>query len=206
MRAGFIQHKGQFLSSIAMTDRLEAGLFTPAMITDIPVGSEITYVFVKILTDGAENGLEYKKGDGAFLWKDEFPCDNLSRGQIVYVSDLRLSRSYNGPGDKKFCCNFAPIEFQPEPLNGLSDLVYAAQEPVEQLASKELTPTVQKNVNPEVAHRKQQMQDLNKRLQVSRTFKGKKANYLQMLADSAGTPSEALEACLDYCYEQNFGF
>ena len=189
-----------------MTDRLEAGLFTPAMITDIPVGSNITYLFVKLLTDGVENGLEHRKGDGAFLWKDEFPCDGLSRGQTVHVCDIRLSRSYNGPGDKKFCCNFAPAEFQPEPLSGLMDLALAAQNPIEQPAPQAMSPAIQKVVDGAIAERKAQMHGLSKRLQVSRTFKGKRANYLQMLADSAGTPSEALEACLDYCYEQNFGF
>ena len=192
-----------------MTDQLEAGLFTPAIITDIPVGSNITYLFVKLLTDGVENGLEHNKGDGAFLWKDEFPCDGLSRGQTVHVCDIRLSRSYSGPGDKKFCCNFAPIEFQPEPLNGLMDLAGAAQQVIEQPAPQTIPPEFKKvlwEVDGRIAERKSQMQGLNKRLQVSRTFKGKRANYLAYLADSAGTPSEALEACLDYCYEQNFGF
>ena len=192
--------------SIDMIEQHEAGLFTPAMITDMPSGSNITYIFVKLLTDGVENGLEYKKGDGAFLWKDGFPCDSLSRGQTIHVSDIRMSRSYRNPGDKKFCCNFAPAECQPEPLNGLMDLANAAQEQIMQPEPQTMTPAIRKVVDGAIVERKAQMQGLNKRLQVSRTFKGKNAHYLEMLAKSAGTPSEALEACLDYCYDQNFGF
>lgn len=60
-----------------------------------------------------------------------------------------------------------------------------------------------------ITERKDEMQNFDNtysRLKVSRTLKGKKACYLKMLADSIGTPSEALEACLDYCYDHNFGF
>lgn len=189
-----------------MIEPLDAGLFTSAVITDIPVGADSTYVFVKFVSNGTENGLDFSKGDGAFLWKDEFPCENLYRGQTVLVSDVRLSKSYKRPGDKKFCCNFAPKEFQPELSDETSVSASVTQQSFEQPVSQQMTPAIQKVVDSAIADRKAGMQGLNSRLQVSRTFKGKRACYLQMLADSAGTPSEALEACLDYCYDQNFGF
>ena len=93
----------------------------------------------------------------------------------------------------------APVEFQPE-------LSAEPVEPVQQPEPATMTPAIQKVVDSAIQDRKAEMLDLSARLTVTRTFKGTKAKYLNFLSASVGSPSEALEACIEFCYDQNFGF
>ena len=185
-------------------EKPDSGMFVPALVTEVPDGK--SYVFGKFCEGGTENDLAFSKGDGAFIWLNGHSKDNIRTGMIIHVADLRESNSWKKPGDKKYCANLAPIEFQPE----------LSAEPVEPVQQPELTtyesrastmtPAIQKVVDSATQKRKAEMLDLSARLTVTRTFKGTKAKYLDFLAVSVGSPSEALEACIEFCYDQNFGF
>ena len=183
--------------STEIPEQPDSGMFVPALVTEVPDGK--TYVFGKFCEGGTENGLPFSKGDGAFIWLNDHPKDNIRTGMIINVADLRESNSWKKPGDKKYCANLAPMEFQPE-------LSAEHIEPVQQSEPATMKPAIQKVVNPAIQDRKAEMLDLSARLTVTRTFKGKKAKYLDFLSVSVGSPSEALEACIEYCYDQNFGF
>jgi hypothetical protein len=176
-------------------------MFVSALVTEIPDGK--AYVFGKFCESGTENGLSFSRGDGAFIWLNGFSKDNIRTGMVIHVADLRESNSWKKPGDKKYCANLAPIEFQPELL---SELLAEPVEPVQQLEPATMTPAIQKVVDSAIQKRKAEMLDLKARLTVTRTFKGQKAKYLDFLSVSVGSPSEALEACIEFCYDQNFGF
>ena len=187
--------------STEIPEQPDSGMFVPALVTEVPDGK--TYVFGKFCEGGTENGLAFSKGDGAFIWLNDHPKDNIRTGMIINVADLRESNSWKKPGDKKYCANLAPMEFQPE----------LSAEPVEQAEpttfesrASTMTPAIQKVVDSAIQKRKAEMLDLSARLTVTRTFKGTKAKYLDFLAVSVGSPSEALEACIEFCYDQNFGF
>ncbi len=188
------------LSEMPSTEALEqpdSGMFVSALVTEVPDNK--SYVFGKFCESGTENGLPFCKGDGAFIWINDYPRDNIRTGMMIHVSDLRESNSWKKPGDKKYCANLAPIEFQPE-------LSAQPVEPVQQPEPATMTPAIQKVVDSAIQDRKAEMLDLSARLTVTRTFKGTKAKYLNFLSASVGSPSEALEACIEFCYDQNFGF
>ena len=170
----------------------DSGMFVSALVTEVPDGK--TYVFAKFLESGTENGLAFSKGDGAFIWINGHPRDNIHPGMTINVDGLRESDSWKRPGDKKYTANLAPIEFQPE---------LSSVQPNELTAVKLAIP---KGVNSAMQKQKAEMLDLTARLTVTRTFKGQKAKYLDFLSVSVGSPSEALEACIEFCYDQNFGF
>ena len=192
------------MSSIEVLEQPDSGMFVPALVTEVPDGK--TYVFGMFREGGTKNGLPFYKGDGAFIWLNGYPKDNIRTGMTINVADLRESNSWKKPGDKKYCANLAPIEFQPE----------LSAEPVEPVQQPEpityesrastMTPAIQKVVDSAIQKRKAEMLDLSARLTVTRTFKGAKAKYLNFLSASVGSPSEALEACIEFCYDQNFGF
>ena len=183
--------------STEISEQPDSGMFVPALVTEVPDGK--TYVFGKFCEGGTENGLAFSKGDGAFIWLNGLSKDNIRTGMIIHVADLRESNSWKKPGDKKYCANLAPIEFQPE-------LLPEPVKPVQQLEPATMTPAIQKVVDSAIQKRKAEMLDLKARLTVTRTFKGQKAKYLDFLSVSVGSPSEALEACIEFCYDQNFGF
>mgnify|MGYP003109496975 FL=1 len=182
----------------------DSGMFVTALVTEVPDGK--TYVFGKFCETGSENDLSFSKGDGAFIWLNGYPRDNIRAGMIIHVVDLRESNSWKKLGDKKYCANLAPIEFQPEllaePIESKTEKI-TAKKLID--AGLNLTP-VPLEFDPTIQDRKVEMLDLRARLTVTRTFKGKKAKYLDFLSVSAGSPSEALEACIEFCYDQNFGF
>ena len=175
----------------------DSGMFVSAVVTEVP--DDKSYIFGMFRESGTRNDLPFFKGDGAFIWLNGLPKDNIRTGMIIHVSDLRESNSWKKPGDKKYCANLAPMEFQPE-------LSAEPVEPVQQVEPATMTPAIQKVVDSAIQKRKAEMLDLSARLTVTRTFKGKKAKYLDFLSVSVGSPSEALEACIEYCYDQNFGF
>ena len=175
----------------------DSGMFVSAVVTEVP--DDKSYIFGMFRESGTRNDLPFFKGDGAFIWLNGFPKDNIRTGMIIHVSDLRESNSWKKPGDKKYCANLAPVEFQPE-------LSAKPVEPVQQVEPVTMTPAIQKAVDPAIQDRKAEMLDLKARLTVTRTFKGQKAKYLDFLSVSVGSPSEALEACIEFCYDQNFGF
>ena len=174
----------------------DSGMFVSAVVTEVP--DDKSYIFGMFRESGTRNDLPFFKGDGAFIWLNGFPKDNIRTGMIIHVSDLRESNSWKKPGDKKYCANLAPIEFQPE-------LSAEPIEPVQQVEPVTMTPAIQKAVDPAIQDRKAEMLDLA-RLTVTPTFKGQKAKYLDFLSVSVGSPSEALEACIEFCYDQNFVF
>ena len=185
------------MPSLETLEQPDSGMFVSAVVTEVPDNK--SYVFGMFRESGTRNDLPFSKGDGAFIWLNGHPKDNIRTGMIIHVSDLRESNSWKKPGDKKYCANLAPMEFQPE-------LSAEHIEPVQQSEPAILKPAIQKVVNPAIQDRKAEMLDLSARLTVTRTFKGKKAKYLDFLSVSVGSPSEALEACIEFCYDQNFGF
>lgn len=188
------------LPEMPSTEALEqpdSGMFVSALVTEVPDNK--SYVFGKFCESGTENGLPFSKGDGAFIWINDYPRGNIRTGMMIHVSDLRESNSWKKPGDKKYCANLAPVEFQPE-------LSAESIEPVQKPEPATMTPAIQKVVDSAIQKRKAEMLDLSARLTVTRTFKGTKAKYLDFLSVSVGSPSEALEACIEFCYDQNFGF
>lgn len=192
------------MPSIEVLEQPDSGMFVPALVTEVPDGK--TYIFGMFREGGTKNGLPFSKGDGAFIWLNGYPKDNIRTGMTINVADLRESNSWKKPGDKKYCANLAPIEFQPE-LSAESVEPVQQPEPImyESRAST-MTPAIQKAVDSAIQKRKAEMLDLSARLTVTRTFKGTKAKYLNFLSASVGSPSEALEACIEFCYDQNFGF
>jgi hypothetical protein len=190
--------------SLETLEQPDSGMFVPALVTEVPDGK--TYVFGKFCEGGTENGLAFSKGDGAFIWLNGHPKDNIRAGMIIHVADLRESNSWKKPGDKKYCANLAPIEFQPELLAEPVKPVQQSEPTAYERKDSTMTPAIQKVVDSAIQKRKAEMLDLSARLTVTRTFKGTKAKYLDFLAVSVGSPSEALEACIEFCYDQNFGF
>lgn len=189
------------MPSLETLEQPDSGMFVSAVVTEVPDNNK-SYVFGMFRESGTRNDLPFSKGDGAFIWLNGHPKDNIRTGMIIYVADLRESNSWKKPGDKKYCANLAPIEFQPE----LSAEPVESVQPVQQSEPMIMTPTTQKVVDSAIQDRKAKMLDLSARLTVTRTFKGTKAKYLDFLAVSVGSPSEALEACIEFCYDQNFGF
>ena len=189
------------MPSLETLEQPDSGMFVSAVVTEVPDNK--SYVFGMFRESGTRNDLPFSKGDGAFIWLNGHPKDNIRTGMIIHVADLRESNSWKKPGDKKYCANLAPIEFQPE----------LSAEPVEPVQQPEpityesrastMTLAIQDSA---IQDRKAKMLDLSARLTVTRTFKGTKARYLDFLAVSVGSPSEALEACIEFCYDQNFGF
>ena len=155
----------------------DSGMFVSALVTEVPDNK--SYVFGKFCESGTENGLPFCKGDGAFIWINDYPRDNIRTGMMIHVSDLRESNSWKKPGDKKYCANLAPVEFQPE-------LSAEPVEPVQQPEPATMTPAIQKVVDSAIQDRKAEMLDLSARLTVTRTFKGTKAKYLNFLSASVG--------------------
>ena len=189
------------MPSLETLEQPDSGMFVSAVVTEVPDNK--SYVFGMFRESGTRNDLPFSKGDGAFIWLNGHPKDNIRTGMIIHVADLRESNSWKKPGDKKYCANLAPIEFQPE-LSAESVEPVQQPEPItyESRAST-MTLAIQDSA---IQDRKAKMLDLSARLTVTRTFKGTKARYLDFLAVSVGSPSEALEACIEFCYDQNFGF
>ena len=185
------------MPSLETLEQPDSGMFVSAVVTEVPDNK--SYVFGMFRESGTRNDLPFSKGDGAFIWLNGHPKDNIRTGMIIHVADLRESNSWKKPGDKKYCANLAPIEFQPE-------LSAEPIEPVQQPEPMTMTPAISKVVDSTIQDRKAEMLDLSARLTVTRTFKGTKAKYLNFLSVSVGSPSEALEACIEFCYDQNFGF
>ena len=182
----------------------DSGMFVSAVVTEVP--DDKSYIFGMFRESGTRNDLPFFKGDGAFIWLNGFPKDNIRTGMIIHVSDLRESNSWKKPGDKKYCANLAPMEFQPELSAEPVEAVQQPEPTTYESRASTMTPAIQKVVDSAIEKRKAEMLDLSARLTVTRTFKGKKAKYLDFLSVSVGSPSEALEACIEYCYDQNFGF
>ena len=173
------------MPSTETLEQPDSGMFVSAVVTEVP--DDKSYIFGMFRESGTRNDLPFFKGDGAFIWLNGFPKDNIRTGMIIHVSDLRESNSWKKPGDKKYCANLAPVEFQPE-------LSAEPVEPVQQVEPATMTPAIQKVVDSAIQKRKAEMLDLKARLTVTRTFKGQKAKYLDFLSVSVGSPSEALEA------------
>lgn len=192
------------MSSIEVLEQPDSGMFVPALVTEVPDGK--TYVFGMFREGGTKNGLPFSKGDGAFIWLNGYPKDNIRTGMTINVADLRESNSWKKPGDKKYCANLAPIEFQPELSAQPVEPVQQPESTAYESRASTMTPAIQKVVDSHIQKRKAEMLDLSARLTVTRTFKGTKAKYLNFLSASVGSPSEALEACIEFCYDQNFGF
>lgn len=190
--------------STEILEQPDSGMFVPALVTEVPDGK--TYVFGMFREGGTKNGLPFSKGDGAFIWLNGYPKDNIRTGMTINVADLRESNSWKKPGDKKYCANLAPIEFQPELSAEPVEPVQQPEPTTYELRASTMTPEIQKVVDSAIQKRKSEMLDLSARLTVTRTFKGTKAKYLDFLAVSVGSPSEALEACIEFCYDQDFGF
>ena len=194
------------MPSLETPEQPDSGMFVSAVVTEVPDNNK-SYVFGMFRESGTRNDLPFSKGDGAFIWLNGYSKDNIRTGMIIHVADLRESNSWKKPGDKKYCANLAPIEFQPE-------LSAEPVEPVQQpeptyessLSTMDTRPVIRKAFELATQKRKAKMLDLSARLTVTRTFKGTKAKYLDFLAVSVGSPSEALEACIEFCYDQNFGF
>ena len=182
----------------------DSDMFVSALVTEVPDGK--SYVFAKFLESGTENGLAFSKGDGAFIWLNGHSRDNIRAGMTINVDGLRESDSWKRPGDKKYTANLAPIEFQPELSAEPVEPVQQPEPATYESRAATMTPAIQKVVDSAIQDRKAKMLDLSARLTVTRTFKGTKAKYLDFLAVSVGSPSEALEACIEFCYDQNFGF
>mgnify|MGYP003147357705 CR=1 FL=1 len=182
----------------------DSDMFVSALVTEVPDGK--SYVFAKFLESGTENGLAFSKGDGAFIWLNGHSRDNIRAGMTINVDGLRESDSWKRPGDKKYTANLAPIEFQPELSAEPVEPVQQPEPATYESRAATMTPAIQKVVDSAIQDRKAKMRDLSARLTVTRTFKGTKAKYLDFLAVSVGSPSEALEACIEFCYDQNFGF
>lgn len=192
------------MPSIEVLEQPDSGMFVPALVTEVPEGK--TYVFGMFREGGTKNGLPFSKGDGAFIWLNGYPKDNIRTGMTINVADLRESNSWKKPGDKKYCANLAPIEFQPELSAQPVELVQQPESTAYESRASTMTPAIQEVVDSHIQKRKAEMLDLSARLTVTRTFKGTKAKYLNFLSASVGSPSEALEACIEFCYDQNFGF
>lgn len=182
----------------------DSGMFVSAVVTEVPDNK--SYVFGMFRESGTRNDLPFSKGDGAFIWLNGHPKDNIRTGMIIHVADLRESNSWKKPGDKKYCANLAPIEFQPELSAESVEPVQQPEPTTYQSRASNMTPEIRKVVDLAIQKRKAEMLDLSARLTVTRTFKGTKAKYLNFLSTSVGSPSEALEACIEFCYDQNFGF
>jgi hypothetical protein len=182
----------------------DSDMFVSALVTEVPDGK--SYVFAKFLESGTENGLAFSKSDGAFIWLNGHSRDNIRAGMTINVDGLRESDSWKRPGDKKYTANLAPIEFQPELSAELVEPVQQPEPATYESKASTMTPAIQKVVDSAIQKRKAEMRDLSARLTVTRTFKGTKAKYLNFLSASVGSPSEALEACIEFCYDQNFGF
>ena len=179
----------------------DSDMFVSALVTEVPDGK--SYVFAKFLESGTENGLAFSKSDGAFIWLNGHPRDNIRAGMTINVDGLRESDSWKRPGDQKYTANLAPIEFQPELSAEPVEPVQQAEPATYESKASTITLAIQDSA---IQDRKAKMLDLSARLTVTRTFKGTKAKYLDFLAVSVGSPSEALEACIEFCYDQNFGF
>ena len=185
------------MPSLENSSHSDSDLFISAVITDL--ADDRKYLFAKFSQSGSENGLPYEKGNGAFIWMNGYSKENMRVGMNIFVTDLRKSNSWKKEGDKQFCANLAPMEFQ-------SELSFEQVEPARESEPVSITPTTTRVVDSTIEDRKAEMLDLKARLTVTRTFKGVKANYLNFLSASVGNPSEALEACIEYCYNRNFGF
>jgi len=192
------------MPSIETPEQPDSGLFVSAVVTEVPDNK--SYVFGMFRESGTRNDVPFSKGDGAFIWLNGHSKDNIRTGMIIHVSDLRESNSWKKPGDKKYCANLAPIEFQPELSAEPVETVQQSEPAAYERKESTMTPAIQKVVDLAIQKRKAEMLDLSARLTVTRTFKGTKAKYLDFLAVSVGSPSEALEACIEFCYDQNFGF
>jgi hypothetical protein len=192
------------MPSLETLEQPDSGMFVSAVVTEVPDNK--SYVFGMFRESGTRNDLPFSKGDGAFIWLNGHPKDNIRTGMIIYVADLRESNSWKKPGDKKYCANLAPIEFQPELSAAPVEPVQQAEPATYESRAATMTPAIPKVVDSAIQDRKAKMLDLSARLTVTRTFKGTKAKYLDFLAISVGSPSEALEACIEFCYDQNFGF
>jgi hypothetical protein len=189
------------MPSLETLEQPDSGMFVSAVVTEVPDNK--SYVFGMFRESGTRNDLPFSKGDGAFIWLNGHPKDNIRTGMIIYVADLRESNSWKKPGDKKYCANLAPIEFQPELSAEPVEPVQQAEPATYESKASTMTLAIQDSA---IQDRKAKMLDLSARLTVTRTFKGTKAKYLDFLAVSVGSPSEALEACIEFCYDQNFGF
>ena len=192
------------MPSLETPEQPDSGMFISAVVTEVPDNK--SYVFGMFRESGTRNDLPFSKGDGAFIWLNGLPKDNIRTGMIIHVADLRESNSWKKPGDKKYCANLAPIEFQPELSTELVEPVQQPELTTYESRASTMTPAIQKVVDSAIQDRKAKMRDLSARLTVTRTFKGTKAKYLDFLAVSVGSQSEALEACVEFCYDQNFGF
>ncbi len=192
------------MPSIETLEQPDSGLFVSAVVTEVPDNK--SYVFGMFRESGTRNDVPFSKGDGAFIWLNGHSKDNIRTGMIIHVSDLRESNSWKKPGDKKYCANLAPIEFQPELSAEPVETVQQSEPTAHERKESTMTPAQKAIVDLAIQKRKAEMLDLSARLTVTRTFKGTKAKYLDFLAVSVGSPSEALEACIEFCYDQNFGF